>query len=128
MQPAALPAGVTHGQKHLAKTLKELRADLATATGAEDVPPLKIKRLSLVNIGMLAGILLALAIAIPSLEGVDWATVQKEFENATWGWVVLALRPLAAHPDGVGDRAHGLRQQRPALRPDRAHPGRRAAS
>jgi uncharacterized membrane protein YbhN (UPF0104 family) len=40
---------------------------------------------------MLAGILLALAIAIPSLEAVDWHTVQQEFEHATWGWAVLAL-------------------------------------
>ena len=96
VQPAALPVGLTKGQKHLNKTLKVLRGDLATATGAEDVAPLKIKRLSLVNIGMLAGILLALAIAIPSLEGVDWATVKSQFENATWGWVVLAfvLYPL----------------------------------
>jgi uncharacterized membrane protein YbhN (UPF0104 family) len=96
VQPAALPSGVTRGQKHLSKQLKALRSDLTTATGAEDVPPLKIKRLSLVNIGMLAGILFALAIAIPSLEGIDWASLQKEFEDATWGWAALAfvLYPL----------------------------------
>ena len=96
VQPAALPPGLTKGVKHQGKTLKSLRDDLATATGAEDVPPLKIKRLSLVNIGMLAGILLALAIAIPSLEGVDWASVQGEFENAIWAWALLAfvLYPL----------------------------------
>ncbi|MCJ7439849.1 MAG: lysylphosphatidylglycerol synthase domain-containing protein [Acidimicrobiia bacterium] len=96
VQPAALPAGVTHGQKHLSKSLKELRAALTTATGVEDVPPLKVRRLSLVNIGMLFGILLALAIAIPSIEDVDWATIQQQFENADWGWVALAwvLWPL----------------------------------
>ena len=55
VQPAALPPGTVVGKKHLAKTLKELRADLVTATGVEDAPPLKIKRLTLVNIGMLAG-------------------------------------------------------------------------
>jgi uncharacterized membrane protein YbhN (UPF0104 family) len=91
VQPAALPPRVSHGQKHLSKTLKGLRADLTKATGAEDVPPLKIKRLSLVNIGMLAGILLALAIAIPSLEGIDWDSLTSEFEDATWGWVALAF-------------------------------------
>jgi uncharacterized membrane protein YbhN (UPF0104 family) len=60
------------------------------------VPPLKVKRLSLVNIGMLLGILLALAIAIPSMEGIDWSSLTSEFENATWGWVALAfvLYPL----------------------------------
>jgi uncharacterized membrane protein YbhN (UPF0104 family) len=96
VQPAALPPGIAKGQKHLSKTLKELRADLTSATGAEDIPPLKIKRLSLVNIGMLAGILLALAIAIPSLEGIDWQTLQNQFEDATWGWAALAfvLYPL----------------------------------
>jgi uncharacterized membrane protein YbhN (UPF0104 family)/membrane-associated phospholipid phosphatase len=91
VQPAALPAGLTAGVKHQGKALKELRAELATATGAEEVPPLKIKRLTLVNIGMLAGILLALAIAIPSLEGINWSSVQSEFSNATWGWALLAF-------------------------------------
>ena len=61
-----------------------------TATGVEDSPPLKIKRLTLVNIGMLAGILFALVIAFHSMEGINWASVKSEFENADWGWVVLA--------------------------------------
>ena len=91
VQPAALPDGLTKGVKHQGKVLKSLRGDLATATGTEDVPPLKIKRLSLVNIGMLLGILLALFFAFRSMEGVDWETVQSEFENATWAWALLAL-------------------------------------
>ncbi len=91
VQPAALPAGAGHGVKHFAKLLKELRKETATATDVEEAAPLKIKRLSLVNIGMLAGILFALAIAIPSLTDVNWASVQSQFENATWGWAVLAL-------------------------------------
>jgi uncharacterized membrane protein YbhN (UPF0104 family) len=96
MQPAALPHGAGRNVEHFAKVLKALRAEVATATGLEDVAPLKVKRLSLVNIGMLAGVLLALAIAIPSLESVDWHTVQQEFSHATWGWAVLAwiLWPL----------------------------------
>jgi uncharacterized membrane protein YbhN (UPF0104 family) len=91
IQPASLPRDSAHGEKHLAKTLKQLRADVVKATGAEDVPPLKVKRLTLVNIGMLAGILLALAIAIPGMKDVDWHTVWDEFQTATWGWAVLAL-------------------------------------
>ncbi len=91
MQPAALPAGAGHGTKHFSKVLKDLRQKTATATGVEETGALKIKRLSLVNIGMLAGVLVALAIAIPSLENVNWSSVQGEFENATWGWALLAL-------------------------------------
>jgi uncharacterized membrane protein YbhN (UPF0104 family)/membrane-associated phospholipid phosphatase/tRNA A-37 threonylcarbamoyl transferase component Bud32 len=91
VQPAALPAGAGHGVKHFSKVLKQLRTNTAAATGVEESGARKIKRLSLVNIGMLAGILFALAIAIPSLTGINWASVQKEFENATWGWAVLAL-------------------------------------
>jgi uncharacterized membrane protein YbhN (UPF0104 family)/membrane-associated phospholipid phosphatase len=91
VQPAALPRALTAGRKHQGKELKELRASLTTATGVEDAPPLKIKRLTLVNIGMLAGVILALAIAIPSLEGIDWASMQSEFEHAVWAWVVLAF-------------------------------------
>ena len=91
IQPAALPRGAGAGVKHFGKALKELRTSVAATTGAEDVAPLKVKRLTLVNVGMLAGILVALAIAIPSLEGVDWHSVQHEFSDATWGWAVLAL-------------------------------------
>ena len=91
VQPAALPAELTKAHKHQGKELKTLRASLTTATGAEDVPPLKIKRLSLVNIGMLIGVLFALTLAIRSFEGIDWQSMQSEFENATWAWVVLAF-------------------------------------
>jgi uncharacterized membrane protein YbhN (UPF0104 family)/membrane-associated phospholipid phosphatase len=91
VQPAALPAGVGMGVKHLSKDMKALRAFLAEATGAEDVAPLQIKRLTAANIGILAGVLVALCIAIPSLKGIDWNDLQREFENATWGWAVLAL-------------------------------------
>jgi uncharacterized membrane protein YbhN (UPF0104 family)/membrane-associated phospholipid phosphatase len=91
VQPAALPSGLTKGRKHQGKELKALRSALTTATGVEDVPPLKIKRLTLINIGMLAGVLLALVIAISSLSGVNWASMRSEFENATWGWVFLAF-------------------------------------
>jgi uncharacterized membrane protein YbhN (UPF0104 family)/membrane-associated phospholipid phosphatase len=91
VQPAALPNGITKGNQHFAKTLKGLRTDLAAEVGVEDIPPLKVQRLSLLNIGMLAGILLALAIAIPALQGIDFASVQSEFENAIWGYAVVAL-------------------------------------
>jgi uncharacterized membrane protein YbhN (UPF0104 family) len=91
IQPAALPAGTGQGTKHFSKILKQLRQSTATASGTDEAAPLKIKRLSLVNIGMLAGILFALAIAIPSMKDVNWASVQSEFEHATWGWAVLAL-------------------------------------
>ena len=64
------------------------------------------------------------AIAIPSLEGIDWASVQGEFENATWGWAFARARPVPAGPDGVGHRAPGLREQGPAVRPHRADPAR----
>ena len=91
VQPAALPGEVGRDVDHLSKDLKALRAFLAQATGADDSPPLQIKRLTAANIGILAGVLLALCIAIPSLEGIDWDTLQDEFASATWGWAVLAL-------------------------------------
>jgi uncharacterized membrane protein YbhN (UPF0104 family)/membrane-associated phospholipid phosphatase len=91
VQPAALPSGLTKGVKHQGKALKALRAVLTAATGAEDVPPLKIKRLSLLNIGMLLGVLLALVIALNSIEGINWASMRSEFENAVWAWALLAL-------------------------------------
>jgi uncharacterized membrane protein YbhN (UPF0104 family)/membrane-associated phospholipid phosphatase/tRNA A-37 threonylcarbamoyl transferase component Bud32 len=96
VQPATLPAETTKGTKHFGKQLKQLRDDAATATGAEEVKPLAIKRLTWTNIGMLAGVVLALAIAIASREGIDWESVKGEFENATWGWVLLTafLWPL----------------------------------
>lgn len=91
VQPAALPPSVGRDADHLAKDMKALRAYLAEATGSEDAPPLQIKRLTAANIGILAGVLLALAIAIPSLQGIDWHDLQTEFEHATWAWAFLAL-------------------------------------
>jgi glycosyltransferase 2 family protein len=90
VQPAALPSGITHGIKHQTKILKALRTDLSSATESEDVQPLQIRRLSLVNIGMLAGVVIALAIAIPGLQSINFASVQNQFSNATWGWVIAA--------------------------------------
>jgi uncharacterized membrane protein YbhN (UPF0104 family)/tRNA A-37 threonylcarbamoyl transferase component Bud32 len=89
VQPAALPAATTRGAKHLNKDLKQLRDEAATATGAESVKPLQIRRLTAANIGILIGVLIALALAISSLEGVNWSSVKSEFENAIWGWVLL---------------------------------------
>jgi uncharacterized membrane protein YbhN (UPF0104 family)/membrane-associated phospholipid phosphatase len=96
VQPAALPTHAVRSEKHLGKTLKSLRTDLAGAAGVEDVAPLKIRRLDWANIGMLIGVVVALAIAIPSLAGMNWQSVRSEFENATWGWALLAfvLYPL----------------------------------
>jgi uncharacterized membrane protein YbhN (UPF0104 family) len=91
VQPAALPKALTKGVKHQGKDLKAMRAALVTATGAEDVPPLKIKRLSLLNIGMLIGVLLAVGIAFHSMDDINWESVKGEFENATWAWAFLAL-------------------------------------
>jgi glycosyltransferase 2 family protein len=96
VQPAAVPTTTTKGVKQLGKTLKALRDDAAKATGSDPVKPLEIRRLTLANIGITAGVLLALVIAISSLEGVNWSSVRGQFEDATWGWVLLAaaLYPL----------------------------------
>ena len=80
------PRRTTKGEKKLSKTLKELRDRAATATGADDVAPLEIQRLTWANIGILAGVIVALAIAIPGLAGIDWDSVKGEFEHAIWGW------------------------------------------
>lgn len=96
VQPAALPHGIAKGQKKLAKSLKELRGALAAAAEVEDVETLKIKRLDWANIGILIGVLIALTIAFRSMSGVNWSSVKGEFENADWGWalVALAMYPL----------------------------------
>jgi uncharacterized membrane protein YbhN (UPF0104 family)/membrane-associated phospholipid phosphatase len=107
VQPAALPRGAGHDVRHFAKQLKALRAKVASATGVEDVAPQKIKRLSLVNIGMLAGVLLALAIAIPSMKDVNWDSVQSEFEHADWGWAALALFLYPLVPSAWGTALMG---------------------
>ncbi|MBV8160919.1 MAG: flippase-like domain-containing protein, partial [Acidimicrobiia bacterium] len=91
VQPASLPARAARGATHLAKQLKQLRTDLTEATGAEDLAPLRIRRLSLVDLGMLAGVLIALAVLIPSLTHIDYASVAHEFATADWGWIAFAL-------------------------------------
>ena len=69
VQPAALPKAVSHGVKHLAKALKELRTALATAAGVDDVQTLKIQRFGWADIGITIGVLIALFFAIRSLLG-----------------------------------------------------------
>ncbi len=91
VQPAALPRQLLKSEKHLAKTLKALRTDLAAAAEVEDVQTLKIKRLDWANIGIMIGVIVAMTIAYSSMSDVNWASVKGEFENATWGWAVLAL-------------------------------------
>jgi len=91
VQPAALPTGLTHGEAHLGDALKQLRKDLAAAAGVEDVQTRKIRRLGWTDLGIAVGVLIALFFAIRSLSGVDWSSVQGEFEKATWGWAVFAL-------------------------------------
>ena len=91
MQPAALPNGLTQSAAHLGKTLKQLRSDLSTAAGVEDVQLQKVRRLGVMDLGIAAGVLIALFFAIRSLSGVDWSSVQGQFEDATWGWAVFAL-------------------------------------
>ncbi len=102
VQPAALPGGLTQGVKHQGKALKALRADLVTATGAEDVPPLKIKRLSLLNIGMLIGVLFAVGIAFHSMEGINWASVKGRVRGRHLGVGVPRPRPVPTGPDRRG--------------------------
>jgi uncharacterized membrane protein YbhN (UPF0104 family) len=63
----------------------------APTTAAASDPHRARKRCSLVSIGMLVGVLVALAIAVSSLSGVDWSTVEEQFETATWAWAALAL-------------------------------------
>ncbi len=96
VQPAALPAETMRGTKHQGKVLKELRDEAATATGVEKVKPLTIRRLTWANVGIMAGVILALVLAIQGLEGVNWASVEGQFENADWGWALLCavLYPL----------------------------------
>jgi uncharacterized membrane protein YbhN (UPF0104 family) len=96
VQPVSLPVGAFRDVDHLAKQLKELRAALVTATAAEDVAPLKIRRLGLANVGMLIGVLIALAICIPSLQNIDFASVKSQFTHAEWGWIActVLLYPL----------------------------------
>jgi uncharacterized membrane protein YbhN (UPF0104 family) len=40
---------------------------------------------------MAVGVLFALAIAVSSIGGVDWATIEAEFASASWGWALIAL-------------------------------------
>ncbi len=124
VQPAALPDGLTKGVKHQGKALKSLRADLVTATGAEEVPPLKIKRLSLINIGMLIGILFALGDRDLEHGGDQLVLGSKRVPERDLGLGRRGPRDVSDRADRVGDRAARLREQGPAVRTHRAHAAR----
>ena len=124
VQPAALPDALTRGVKHQGKALKQLRTELATATGAEDVPPLKIKRLSLVNIGMLAGILLRPRDRDPQPRGHQLVVGPEPVRERHLGLGAARVPALPTRADGVGHCAARLCEQGPAVRPYRADPAR----
>ena len=124
VQPASLPAATKKGEKKLSKTLKELRDQAATATGADEVKPLEIQRLTWANIGILAGVIVALAIAIPGLAGIDWDTVRGRVRGRHLGLGAPGGGAVPAGPDGVGECAHGLCQQGPSGRAHRPDPAR----
>ena len=91
MQPAALPPSLGRAEKHLGRRLKPLTAHVAEVTGADDVTPTKIRRLTWTNVAVTLSVLLAASLLISGLQGVDFHSVKSEFTNATWGWVVAAL-------------------------------------
>ena len=110
VQPAALPAGAAEGTKHLGKVLKELRADLVTATGVEDSPPLKIKRLTLGEHRHARRDALRAGDRDPEPGGHRLALGQERVRERRLGLGAPRRGALPARPDGVGHRAHGLRQ------------------
>jgi uncharacterized membrane protein YbhN (UPF0104 family)/membrane-associated phospholipid phosphatase len=91
MQPAALPTSLGRAEKHLGRRLKSLTAHVAAVTGAEEVKPTKIRRLSWTSVAVTLSVLLAAGLLISGLQGVNFQSVKSEFTNATWGWVVAAL-------------------------------------
>ena len=124
VQPAALPPGVGADVKHLSKDLKALRALLAEATGADDVAPLQIKRLTAANIGILIGVIFALCIAIPSLQGIDWQIAAEGVRERDLGMGGARARALPVRPVLLGHRAPRLRQHGPPVRAHRARAAR----
>jgi uncharacterized membrane protein YbhN (UPF0104 family) len=91
VQPAALPSSLVRGEKHLGRRLKSLTTQVVAATGAEEVAPTKIRRLSWGSVAFTASVLLAAGLLISGLAGIDFNSVKSEFQNAEWGWVVAAL-------------------------------------
>jgi len=90
VQPVVVPDGPVKHQKHFSKTIKELRGELATATDAEDAAPIKIRRLSWTNVGMMVGLAVAISITVFSLKDINFSSVADEFQNATWAWAFVA--------------------------------------
>ena len=94
--------GPNEGKKHLGKTLKELRADPVTATGVEEASRSRSSDSAGQHRRCSPACSVALVIAINRLEGIDWDSVKGEFENADWGWAVLARGAVSPRPHVVG--------------------------
>jgi uncharacterized membrane protein YbhN (UPF0104 family)/tRNA A-37 threonylcarbamoyl transferase component Bud32 len=69
--------------------LDEVREELVGATGAEDVPLEKLERITLGQVGMVAGIGLAVYLLLPMVASIP--EVWDALQDASWGWIVATL-------------------------------------
>ena len=69
----------------------EIREEVADQTGVEAPKPAQLTRISWRTIFMFGLTLVAAYALIGMMAGIDFAAVWEELQDASWGWIVLAL-------------------------------------
>jgi uncharacterized protein (TIRG00374 family) len=84
----------TEGRKNLPgkkSFFADIRDEIATTTGTEAPKTAQLTRISWRTIAMFALTLVAAYALLGMLAGIDFASVWTELQDASWGWIVIAL-------------------------------------
>ena len=91
LQPAALGRGTRADVRAGAWTMDELRAAAVVASGVEEPPLERLRRVTPRSIGTLLLSALLIYVVVTLLAGVDLASVVAALASAEWAWLVAAL-------------------------------------
>ena len=91
LQPAALGRGTRADVRAGAWTIDELRAAAVVASGVEEPPLERLRRVTPRSIGTLLLSALLVYVVVTLLAGVDLASVVAALASAEWAWLVAAL-------------------------------------
>ena len=91
LQPAALGRGTRADVRAGAWTMDELRAAAVVASGVEEPPLERLRRVTPRSIGTLLLSALLVYVVVTLLAGVDLASVIAALKSAEWAWLVAAL-------------------------------------
>jgi uncharacterized membrane protein YbhN (UPF0104 family) len=91
LQTAAFDSAVRRALKAADWKVAQLRDAVATATGSEQPPLEKLRRVSASSIAMLVVLVVVAYVIIGAIAGVGLDTLIEQFQGASWWWIGAAV-------------------------------------